>query len=113
MRAPVDIKSSWSDALWELGDVEQKCQKEKQVEDDDPGKEDPDLVAVKAIHNCPMKGWNEAVEDEGQKVCQSHGHVFVLVHLVSEQGSADNKPNDSEHVERTERRVTPESVVDP
>lgn len=70
-------------------------------------------MAVKAVHNCPVKGWNEAVDDEGEKVCQSDGHVLVLVHLVSEQGSAGDEPNHSEHVERTEGGIAPEGVVDP
>lgn len=59
-----------------------------------------------------MKGWNEAVNNEGEKVCQSHGHVFVLVHLVSEYSSAHDKPHYSQHVERAESGVTPERIVD-
>jgi len=39
--------------------------------------------------------------------------VLVLVHLVSEHGSAGDEAHYSEHVERTERGVAPESVVDP
>ena len=65
MRAPVNIKSSRPDALRELGDVEEKGQQEKEVEDDNPWEEDLDFMAVKAIHKCPVKGRNEAVDDEG------------------------------------------------
>ena len=70
-------------------------------------------MAVKAIHYCPVKCWNEAVDDEGEEVRQPHGHVLVLVHLVSEDGSAGDEAHYSEHVERTERGVAPESVVYP
>ena len=65
MGAPVNIKCSRSDALRELGDVEEKGQQEKEVEDDNPWEEDLDFMAVKAIHKCPVKGRNEAVDDEG------------------------------------------------
>ena len=64
MGAPIDIKCSRSDALRKLGDVEEKGQQEKEVEDDNPWKEDLDLMAVKAIHKCPVKGRDEAVNDE-------------------------------------------------
>lgn len=70
-------------------------------------------MAVESIHNGPVEGWNEAVDDEGEEVRQPHGHVLVLVHLVSEYGSAGDEAHYSEHVERTERGVAPESVVDP
>ena len=65
MGAPDNIKCSRSDTLRELGDVEEKGQQEKEVEDNNPWEEDLDLMAVKAIHKCPVKGRDEAVDDEG------------------------------------------------
>ena len=70
-------------------------------------------MAVKAIHYCPVKCWNEAVDDEGEKIGQSHGHMLVLVHLVAEESSADDETNHSQHVESTKGRIAPERVVDP
>ena len=113
MWASVNIKGPRADTLWELGDVEEKCQQEEQVEDDNSGKEDLDLMAVKAIHNGPVEGRDETVDDEGEEIRQPHGHMLVLIHLVAEESSADNETNHSEHVESTEGRIAPERVVDP
>jgi len=112
VRAAVDIELPWPHALRELGDVEEKGQEEEEVEDDDPGEEDLDLVTVKTIHDSPVEGGDETIDDEGHKVDQSDHDVFILVHLVFEDDSAADKGNYSDHVDSTYGGMAPEGIVD-
>ena len=111
MRAAPDVKLAGEDTLGELGDVEEEGKATEQVEDEDAGQEDLDLVTVEAIEQDPVDGGDEAVDGEGAKVDQSHQNVLILVHDVPEDGSKQDEASNSGHVEGAPGWKAPEGVI--
>merc|ERR1711953_1595621 len=98
VRAEPDVKLARQHTLWELGNVEGECKANEEIEEDNAGQEDLDLIAVETIETDPVDGGNEAIDGEGTKVDQSQQNVLILIHHISEDCSTEDEASNCGHV---------------
>ena len=111
VRTTEDIKLARQNTLGKLCNVEGEGRENKQIEDDYSGQEYLHFITTQPLQHCPVYCWNKTIDCEGAEVDESEDDVLILVHLVPEDCTEHNEPNNSGHVECAPGGIAPESVV--